>query len=137
MITTQGSRFIKQFLAGQSTTVIGYMSVGVGDTAASASDTDLNYELARVPVSLRTYDPVSDRLVFKGTFPEELAGRISEVALWTAEADVNAASTNSRQILTFESDAEEWDSTTYQSGNTRIGKEPLRIVTGKHRDICS
>ena len=126
MITANGRRFIKRYLAGQSGTLVGAISVGIGNAAPTLNDAQMQFEFARVPVTVTDYDFAADQLVFKGTLNEEVDGTIYEVGLWTAEVNSAAGNQESRLITTFDSETEEWDIETFDAANTRIGTDSLK-----------
>lgn len=125
MITDNGKTFIKRFLAGQSGTLVGAISVGIGSIPEGAADERMQFEVARVPVIVTDYDFVNDELIFKGTLDETVEGVIHEVGLWTAEVNAAAGNQESRLITTFDSETEDWDVETFATENTRIGVDSL------------
>lgn len=126
MITAKGRTFIKRFLAGQSGTLVGAISVGIGSAATTLNDERMQFEIARVPVIVTDYDFANDQLIFKGTLDEEVEGVINEVGIWTAEVNSAAGNQESRLITTFDSETEEWDIETFDTANTRIGVDSLK-----------
>lgn len=124
MITNRGKVFVKRFLAGQAGDAVGAISVGLGAAPEAGSDERLQFEWARTPVDLSAYDFTNDRLVFKGSLPEELEGSIYEIGLWTSEASNLAGSQESQIITSFDSDTEEWINATF-STQTRLGGDSL------------
>lgn len=128
MITGDGRRFIKRYLAGQAGTLVGAISVGVGSTPASLNDKRLQFEFARVPVIVTDYDFANDQLVFKGTLPDTVEGAIYEIGLWTTEVNALAGNQESRIITTFDSTTEEWSPKTFDTENTRLGDDSLKLT---------
>lgn len=128
MFTTEGKTFIKRYMAGQSGQVVGAISVGIGSTAAALSDTRMQFEFGRVPVDVIAYDFENDRLVFKGTLPEELYGQIYEVGLWTDEINSAVGSQEAQLLTSFDSLSETWTGGTFSSSNTRIGADSLVLA---------
>lgn len=128
MITTEGKTHIKRYLAGITNVIGEAIALGIGDTAESESDTELVYEFARVDVSLVSYDFANDVLVFKAEIPSEVAGKIYEVGLWSAEVDSRAEGYSSRNLVTFDSESEEWSTGTWETSTTRIGPDSLRLA---------
>jgi hypothetical protein len=126
VITANGRRFIKRYLAGQSGTLVGAIGVGIGSTAPTLNDSRMEFEFARIPVAVTDYDFAADQLVFKGTLNEEVDGTIYEVGLWTSEVNSAAGNQESRIITTFDSETEEWDIETFDTANTRIGVDSLK-----------
>lgn len=126
MITDAGKTFIKRYLAGHAGTLVGAISVGIGDVAPAAGDQRLQFEFARVPVIVTDYDFEADELIFKGSLEEEIEGTIYEVGIWTSEINSAAGNQESRLITSFDSETEEWDVETFAvGGNTRIGIDSL------------
>lgn len=132
MITAKGRTFIKRYLAGQSGTLVGAISVGIGDAATTLNDARMQFEFARVPVTVTDYDFVNDQLIFKGTLSEEVEGTVYEVGIWTSEVNSAAGNQESRIITTFDSETEDWDIETFDTANTRIGIDSL-----KHTPVAS
>lgn len=126
MITSNGRTFIKRYLAGQSGTLVGAISVGIGNAAPTLGDARMQFEIARVPVTVTDFDFANDQLIFKGTLDEEVEGVIYEVGLWTAETNSAAGNQESRLITTFDSETEDWDIETFDAANTRIGVDSLK-----------
>lgn len=126
MLTAKGKTFIKRYLAGHAGTMVGAMSVGIGETAATLNDTRMQFEFARIPVAVIDYDFVNDQLIFKGTLNEDVEGKIYEVAIWTAEVNAAAGNQESKVLTSFDSVTEDWDIETFASTNTRIGADSLR-----------
>lgn len=126
MITSEGRRFIKRYLAGQGGSVVGAISLGIGSQAESINDERLQFEFARVPVIVTNYDFATDELVFKGTLDETVEGVIYEVGIWTAVANPSLGSQESRVLTSFDSETEEWDVETFDTVGSRIGVDSLK-----------
>lgn len=126
MITAQGRRFIKRYLAGQAGSIVGAISVGIGDTAATLNDARLQFEFARVPVAVTGYDFATDELVFKATLDENVVGEIREIGIWTAESNGAPGSQQSLIITSFDSADETWDIETFDATGVRIGVDMMK-----------
>lgn len=126
MITAKGKTFIKRFLAGQSNSVFGAISIGIGETAATLNDARMQFEIARVPVIVTAYDFATDSIVVKGTIPENISGKIYEVGLWTNDVDTQAGNQASRIVTTFDGEDEAWTNETLESTIARIGPDSLK-----------
>lgn len=127
MITSTGKTFIKRYLAGQAGTLVGAMSVGIGNLAPAVGDTKLRFEFARIPVNVTDFDMVNNQLIFKGTLPETVYGTIYEVGLWTSETNPALGSQENKILTSFDSATEVWTAGTFVSTNTRLGADSLRI----------
>jgi len=109
MITKFGKRFLTNYLAGNISFSEKELAFGIGNTAADASgnDTRLDFEFYRVPVKLTSIDisEVSGSFVYKAVFiatiPQDVAGVISEIALYPASR-TSINNFDSKFITSFE-----------------------------------
>lgn len=126
MFTAKGKTFLKQYLAGHAGSVAGALSVGIGSTGATINDTRLQFEFARVPITVIDYDFSTDKLVFKATLDENVSGDIYEVGLWTNEVNSAAGNQESKLITSFDSETEDWTNETTETTIARIGADSLK-----------
>jgi hypothetical protein len=96
MITKFGKRFLTNYLAGNADFGKKELAFGIGNTAANAdgNDTRLNFEFYRVPVTIGSIDITNTgteqspvyvyKAVYQATIPQDVAGVISEIALYPA-----------------------------------------------------
>jgi hypothetical protein len=94
MITRFGKRFLTNYLAGNADFGQKELAFGIGSTAASADNTRLNFEFYRVPVTIGSIDITNTgteespvyvyKTVYQATIPQDVAGVISEIALYPA-----------------------------------------------------
>ena len=94
MITKFGKRFLTNYLAGNADFGQKELAFGIGSSAASADNTRLNFEFYRVPVTIGSIDITNTgteespvyvyKTVYQATIPQDVAGVISEVALYPA-----------------------------------------------------
>jgi hypothetical protein len=94
MITKFGKRFLTNYLAGNVDFGQKELAFGIGSTAASADNTRLNFEFYRVPVTIGSIDITNTgteqspvyvyKAVYQATIPQDVAGVISEIALYPA-----------------------------------------------------
>jgi len=115
MITKFGKRFITSHLAGSLDFTKKEIAFGIGNTAANpkGNDTKLNFEFYRLPVSIGSIDisqtgvdgdgdPVfSYTAIYQATIPQDVAGVISEIALYPASR-TSKNNFDSKIISTFE-----------------------------------
>lgn len=130
MITTNGKSHIKRYMAGIVSSIGEALAFGIGNTAEALSDEDLNFEVGRVDVELVSYDFSADLLIFKATIPQEFAGTIYEVGLWSSLSDSRAGSYVSQVLTSFDSESEQWVGGSYATTNTRVGVDSLRLAPG-------
>jgi hypothetical protein len=94
MITRFGKRFLTNYLAGNADFGQKELAFGIGSTAASEDNTRLNFEFYRVPVTIGSIDITNTgteqspvyvyKAVYQATIPQDVAGVVSEVALYPA-----------------------------------------------------
>jgi hypothetical protein len=94
MITRFGKRFLTNYLAGNADFGQKELAFGIGSTSASADNTRLNFEFYRVPVTIGSIDITNTgteespvyvyKAVYQATIPQDVAGVISEIALYPA-----------------------------------------------------
>ncbi|QGH76372.1 minor tail protein [Streptomyces phage Daubenski] len=128
MITTQGKSVIFRYLAGNLPRIADSIAIGIGASAENVNDTALDFEADRVPVSLVSADIVNDKIVFKGTIPQEYVGTIYEVGLWFGTPPQTAG--NSSVIVSFDSTTEDWSTPTWNTSLARIGTDALQVAGG-------
>lgn len=88
MITNQGKTVIKNFFGQQTQQIGGALALGVGSDAATLTDTALDFEVVRIPVTAVAPDLDNNRIVFKAVLPAGQIGTIYEVGLYhTAASD--------------------------------------------------
>lgn len=144
MLTTVGKTQIKKYLAKQSPDIARAIAIGIGGGAESASDTILNFEIARATITLVSYDFVNNLLIFKASIPQEISAKVYEVGLFSQASNTAAGNFTSKLITTFDSTTEVWSAGAFNSTNTRIGADSLRLnpatsatVTATMTDLIS
>jgi hypothetical protein len=128
MITTQGKSVIFRYLAGNLPRIAESIALGIGSTAENVNDTALKFEVDRVPVSLVSADILNDKIIFKGTIPQEYVGTIYEVGLWFGTPPQTSG--GSTVIVSFDSDTEAWTPATWNTALARIGVDALQVAGG-------
>src|SRR5574339_62044 len=113
MITTQGKSVIFRYLAGNLPRIAESIALGIGSTTENVNDTTLVFEADRVPVSLVSADILNDKIIFKGTIPQEYVGTIYEVGLWYGTPPQTSG--GSTIIVSFDSETEDWIPATWNT----------------------
>lgn len=143
VITADGKVIIAKYLAGIAGSYAGAIAVGVGTTAATASDKALEYEFARAPIVMRNVTGPSGEIFqasFKAVLPEQLDGFVRESGLISQTFNNSAGTYGDRQLARFHS-GEGWgivssanmdltyETTGYDAAgdSVRIGEESARL----------
>jgi len=137
MLTVQGKTHIKRFMAGQVSDIAKSIAIGLGGKAEDTNDTSLQFEVGRADIILKSYDFVNNKLIFKASIPQEFAGNIYEVGLWSQTTNSAAGEYTSRLLTSFDSNSETWSAGTFASTNTRIGEDSLRIAPATSATVTS
>lgn len=125
-ITTDGKRHIKRYLAGFVPTIARSIAFGLGGKAEAVGDTKLQFEVGRSDILLTSYDFVNDKLIFKASVPENVGGKIYEVALFSMDIGMRGG----ELLVTFDSD-EGWSDVgtgaagTFTTTSARLGTNSL------------
>lgn len=142
MITDKGEVHIKNYLAHEVSVLANAVAVGLSDTAAAGTDTHLGFEVIRAYTTSSSYDFDNNRIVFKATLPSDYVGQVREVGLWYSPLNTNQDDFVSKPITSFNQATDVWTAGTWDSTNTRIGADSLRLapavsatVTATQNDI--
>lgn len=133
MITTDGKTHIKRYLAGFVPSIAQSIAFGIGDKAEAVGDSGLQLEIDRADITLVSYDFVGNKLIFKAPVPDEFAGKIYEVGLFSMPSDTVAGEFGSRIVTTFDSPTEPWVNSTgltpatFGASSTRVGTDSLLL----------
>lgn len=131
MITTEGKRHIKRYLAGYTPAIATAVALGVGTRAEDGSDIALQFEAARADITLVQYDFSTDELVFKGPIPDDYVGDIYEVGLYSLYRDPATGEVGATNVAIFDDTKEVWVDNgtsaleTYSTTGSRIGTTSL------------
>lgn len=104
MITTLGKTAIRAYIAGLAPSIGQTLAVGIRNNAPAVGDTQMGFEVARVPVTSVSLDPSTNKIVFKGTMDSADAVKVYEIGLWSSEA-----SEDSSLVLGFDDFDEAWE----------------------------
>ena len=125
MITTEGKLHIKRFMAGFESTIAQSIGFGIGATAEALTNTRLQFEVSRANINLRSFDYVTNRLIFKAPVPEDYSGYIYEVGLFSGRTDSVDWQSGARIITTFDNATELWTTnavpSTFVASGSRVG----------------
>ncbi len=133
VVTTAGKNVILRYLAGMVPNFAKAISLGTyNNVAASASDTDMGFEYVRSEVTLGSVDLTDvnhDYLVFKTTFPTELAMNVKEIGLFSFYTNPASGQYTGRVLSTFD-DGEIWttDANTNAATFTALTSTSLNAI---------
>lgn len=129
LVTEAGRKHIMRYLGGLVSNLGGSIAVGLGASAASTTDTTLNFEWDRAIVSLSSADFTSNKIVFKGTIAPGAVGTIYETGLYSEPSMDNGRTYDSKLLFAFgNGDIEPWQSGTYANTNNRVSPNALRVT---------
>ena len=134
MITLEGQRWVRMFLANEVETLGESVAFGIGSTAPTTTDRDLEYEVMRSPISFRSYDPLTGEVVLRTPVPTDMAARLTEVGLW-ANANDNDGTAESQQLLVFDDSLEAWTTPGTFVDSSRIGNRSLQITANGTSEV--
>ena len=140
MITKFGKRFITSYLANGLNFNRKDLAIGIGTTAATANDSDLEFEFYRSGVFLGSTDiqtsPTTGQttysVVYKTTLPTDVEGIITEIGLFPT-ANLSNTDYSSQYISSFEdttlwTDSSGSQPTKVSAPTPRIGSSYFRVV---------
>ena len=136
MISTDGKVHIKRYLAGQANAVARSIAFGIGGRPEDVNDTSLQFETGRTNITLVSYDYDTDTLIFKAPIPDDFAGTIQEVALYSLPAD-SGTDFDSRILSSFDSVTENWEDATTGAAETYTVGARLGIDSLSHKPAAS
>ena len=88
----------------------------------------MGFEIVRIPISNVSLDPITSKIVFKGTIDDGVFYNIQEVGLWSSSSDSN----DSQTVLTFNDSDEFWDGDVndfvYAPTVSRVGTSLLEVL---------
>lgn len=128
LLTDEGKRLILRYLAGQAPSVGEAIGLGVGQVAATGSDSRLTFEVERAIVTLTNIDYNRNNLVFKTTLPQELVLDIYEAGLWSTSVNTINATNDSRLLTTFDTLNEQWNNVSIDNTNARSSADAALVT---------
>lgn len=104
LITTEGKNLIRNYLAGTAGSWSGSIAIGaLNSQAPSVSDSGLQFEIVRVPVTLSAVR--GSDIILSADIEPETAGRIFELGVYPTVTNSFSAGFDDRTIASF---AENW-----------------------------
>jgi hypothetical protein len=132
-ITNDGMAIIRSYLANPTFNWAGAISIGsMNKTAAAATNTSMDYEIAKIPVVLRSVQ--NNEIIIKGVLNSNFSGRIYELGIYSEATNVSSNGFDDSLIVNFD---ELWlktsDNTEVSSGSftstSRVGDRNLIVGT--------
>jgi hypothetical protein len=127
LITTEGKRLILRVLAEQASSLGQAIGVGVGNAAALAADTRLQWEVERSLINIKNVDYDNSRVIMKTTLPQNSIYTIYEIGVWSQFVNSVNSDNSSRILTTFESTLESWTNATLDSTQSRTSPDGIKI----------
>lgn len=123
-ITVAGKKQIHAYLAGVSSTWASAISIGAGNTAASSSDTHLDFEISRDVIVSSQANSTDNTILLKAEFPDDLECVVYETGVHSSFSTSIDGGTS--QLLTDFSTGDGWTQTT-DSIVPRIGAGMVKV----------
>lgn len=106
LITNNGRDVILRYLAGATTDWASSLAIGAMPITPTVSDTDLNFETARVPIDFKTYrnaiEPDPDLVIVRGTLPQDLSANIYEVGVYPSPSSARLSAKSNAIFADFD-----------------------------------
>lgn len=137
-ITNDGLAIIRSYLANPTFNWAGAISVGaLNKTASAATNTIMDYEIAKVPVVLRSVQ--NNEIIIKGVLNSNFSGRIYELGIYSEATNISSNGFDDSLLVNFD---ELWLNTSNDSevtsgnfsSNSRVGDRNL-IVGASALDV--
>ena len=122
MITNSGIDATVEFFGQQRANLVTHLALGVGTTAESASDTELEFEVVRLPLSSVSVDLVADEVIYIAELTPGTIKTIYEIGAFTDDA-VDSG----RMISTSDQTTANWTNATISTSNVRVGKQTVKV----------
>lgn len=130
-ITDEGLYLIRSYLANPTSNWAGAISIGaMNSTAAASTNSSLDFELARIPVLLRSVE--NNEIVIKGVLNSDFSGKIFELGIYPEVFNTLSDGFDDKLLLNFDelwlktSDNLEFASSNF-STTSRAGENNLKI----------
>lgn len=123
LVTDIGRKIILQYLSRAREEWAADMAIGSLNTTPLSSDTQLNFETGRYPVTLKTFlsatstDP--DLIVVRATIPENVYANIYEIGLYPTKTSFSTVSNRNNIMLSDFSDLTDWSTS---AGTTTVNE---------------
>lgn len=139
-ITNDGLAIIRSYLANPTFNWAGAISIGaMNKTAAANTNVSMDYEIAKVPVILRSVQ--NNEIIVKGALNSNFSGRIYELGIYSEASNITSNGFDDALLLNFD---ELWLNTSNDSevsagnfsSNSRVGDRNL-IIGSSSVDVYS
>ena len=133
IVTTSGLNIIKKYLVGSTQEWAGSIAIGaLNSTDPSITDSILQYEFARYPINLKSYDTSTGEIILKASFPAALIGKIYELGVFSYTRNPFSNWFDDKIIFNFD---EYWTNTgigttASLSVSGRVGANDLLVTSG-------
>jgi len=107
VVTETGKQYILRYMAGLVPTMANSIAVGASSEPAYDTDTELEFELARGDIYLRSVDYGTRDVIWKATIPVGPSGVIHEVGLFPSSKNNSSGNYQSATLFTFDT-TEDW-----------------------------
>lgn len=136
MITNIGKRHILNYMANKLPDRNRYIGIGIGSTAASTSDSKLEFEINKYKVYTSYIDYENNTIIMKAELPIQLSATITEIGLFPGSAALNAYDS---KFITFFNNDIVWSNGTYidNSNVSKINKTSFQITANSGATVLA
>jgi len=126
IITTVGKRHILNYVANKISDRSRYIGIGIGTSAASASNYKLDFEINKYQVYTSTVDYSTGTIIMKAQLPLQLAATISEIGLFPG---ISTSRDGDSRVITFFNNDSSWTNGSFisDSANSKINNTSFQI----------
>lgn len=152
-ITDDGMELLFDYLTGRSRMFLSYIALGLGETAASTSDTDLVHEIFRGRIEAASYSTDDSQVTWHiGLLPSDAVGVINEIATFDKLKNEDSLVAGDLLLTDFDTDVDTFsadvgslasDTTNYKEGESALkattdaGSTPQTISLTKTLDLSA
>lgn len=122
MITNQGADAIVEFFGQQRANIVTHLALGVGNALPTVSDTELSFEVVRLPLISISADLVNRKIIYIAECPPGNIKTVYEVGAWTDDANDSG-----RMLSTTDATTASWSNATISTNNVRVGTQTVKV----------
>lgn len=133
-ITDNGKKLLLDFLSGKTNLFLRYLGLGLSNTAASTSQTDLLHELTRVAIESQEVDYDNEQISFHANIlPSQAVGKIEELGAFNKLKTTVAGDPTDTLLTGF--DEAGWSAGVADTTNFKEGAQSLKVAVNGNTTV--